>query len=253
MTQVLPQLHQTERENQTCPRTAHCRAYNNNRHPSGTSPSLPAGFAPSHTHTHTHARVLLQAVVRALKAKRGPRRRPTATTTRSDNGSSNQGGSDTSGGTQKDDPASLARASADEAETILAGLREGLVLRDQVVAAAEAGELHRGTDKEHDFFGGGTATRAKFCEVGMKLGGGGGRANSVLACVQSLGRFSVTTHPFEALTGVTIRALCPPEGNTDKSARFTQGALSICPHPPFQPLVAMYSATYLLVGLNVPL
>lgn len=48
-------------------------------------------------------------------------------------------------GKPKADPASLARASADEAEAIVAGLRVGLVLRDQVVAAAEAGELHRGT------------------------------------------------------------------------------------------------------------
>lgn len=72
--------------------------------------------------------------MRALKAKRGSRGRPAAATA----------SSGPLGETPKADSAPLARANADEAEAILAGLRGGLVLRDKVVAAAEAGELHRG-------------------------------------------------------------------------------------------------------------
>lgn len=99
-------------------------------------PTVPADFASPPTHTLDR----IQAVVRALKAKRGSRRRHSATTSSSDDGNSGKDSSE-----PKDDPASLARASADEAEAILAGLRGGLVLRDEVVAATEAGELHRGT------------------------------------------------------------------------------------------------------------
>jgi len=76
-------------------------------------------------------------VVGALKAKRGQRRRP-------HDAASTAGDSSDPPKKPKGDPASLARASADEAEAILTGLRGGLRLRDEVVAAAEAGELRRG-------------------------------------------------------------------------------------------------------------
>eukprot|EP00752_Nemacystus_decipiens_P001327 g1317.t1 len=96
------------------------------------------------------ARLKSEAVVRALKAKRGSRRRPTATSTGCDGGNSSRGSIEPLGGKSKDDPASLARASADEADVILAGLRKGLALRDEVVAATEAGELHRGVCKARE-------------------------------------------------------------------------------------------------------
>lgn len=89
---------------------------------------------------------LPQAVVRALKAKRDSRRRPSKTT---DSGSSSN--SDKISNNQSlerkqsnGDPASLARANADEADAILNRLRLGLGLRDEVVIAAEAGKLERG-------------------------------------------------------------------------------------------------------------
>eukprot|EP00903_Cladosiphon_okamuranus_P007191 g6982.t1 len=96
------------------------------------------------------ARLKSEAVARALKAKRTSRRQRSASTTSSDNGNSRHNSNDPSGEKAKEDPASLARASADEAEAILVGLRAGLLLRDEVVAATEGGELHRGVRKARE-------------------------------------------------------------------------------------------------------
>ncbi|CAB1097183.1 unnamed protein product [Ectocarpus sp. CCAP 1310/34] len=87
------------------------------------------------------ARLKSEAVVSALKAKRGSRRRSAATVEATGN---------TEGGVSLDvtpkniDP-SGARTSADEAHAILKRLQRGLELRDEIVADAEAGNFHRGT------------------------------------------------------------------------------------------------------------
>ncbi|CAM9337211.1 unnamed protein product [Scytosiphon promiscuus] len=91
------------------------------------------------------ARLKSEAVVRALKAKRGSRRRPT-TSTNSHSSVSNA----SSAGKPGDDAASVAKASADEAEAIVEGLRRGLELRDEAVADAETGDWHRGVHRARD-------------------------------------------------------------------------------------------------------
>ncbi|CAN0167291.1 unnamed protein product [Ectocarpus sp. 12 AP-2014] len=87
------------------------------------------------------ARLKSEAVVSALKAKRGSRRR-SATATEATGNTEDGVLLD---GTPKNVDASVARTSADEAHEILKGLRRGLELRDEVVADAEAGNFHRGT------------------------------------------------------------------------------------------------------------
>ncbi|CBN76531.1 conserved unknown protein [Ectocarpus siliculosus] len=87
------------------------------------------------------ARLKSEAVVSALKAKRGSRRR-SATTTEA-TGNTEDGVS--LDGAPKNVGALVARTSADEAHAILKGLRRGLELRDEIVADAEAGNFHRGT------------------------------------------------------------------------------------------------------------
>ncbi|CAM9205007.1 unnamed protein product [Ectocarpus sp. 4 AP-2014] len=87
------------------------------------------------------ARLNSEAVVSALKAKRGSRRR-SATTTEA---TANTYDGVSLDGTPKNVDALVARTSADEAHAILKGLRRGLELRDEVVADAEAGNFHRGT------------------------------------------------------------------------------------------------------------
>ncbi|CAM9176108.1 unnamed protein product [Ectocarpus sp. 12 AP-2014] len=86
------------------------------------------------------ARLKSEAVVSALKTKRGSRRRSATTTEAA--GNTEDGVS--LDGTPKNVDASVARTSADEAHAILQGLRRGLELRDEVVADAEAGNFHRG-------------------------------------------------------------------------------------------------------------
>lgn len=104
-------------------------------------------------------------MVRALKAKRGARRRgadrrprpPSSTTSPAEHKATDNAPSASSAGDgllantellnhagDGSDPDAIARASADDADALATGLRRGLSLRDEVVTSVEAGELYQG-------------------------------------------------------------------------------------------------------------
>lgn len=91
--------------------------------------------------------------MRALKAKRGSRRRgvelqplPAACSALAnpDVPQADKNGSIAGVVTDEREAASHARASADDADALAKGLKRGLALRDEVLASAKAGELYRG-------------------------------------------------------------------------------------------------------------